>query len=120
MLVKHLIELIYSFHLKSYMLKSLIFIFLIVLYKEQNIRVRKNSTFSELFSVSNGVKQCGVLSPILFSLYLDKLLVELRELGIAWHRLSYERFVHWLFYLCRRYHYYCSILLCFELNVECL
>ena len=49
------------------------------------MRVRWNSTFSELFSVSNGVKQGGVLSPILFSLYLDKLLVELRELGIGCH-----------------------------------
>ena len=56
-----------------------------VVYKEQNIRVRWNSTFSELFSVCNGVKQGGVLSPILFSLYLDKLLVELREFGIGCH-----------------------------------
>ena len=37
------------------------------------------------YSVSNGVKQGGVLSPIIFSLYLDKLLVELRELGIGCH-----------------------------------
>ena len=59
--------------------------FLMVLYKEQNIRVRWNSTFSELFSVSNGVKQGGVQLPILFSLYLDKILVELRELGIGCH-----------------------------------
>ena len=56
-----------------------------VLYKKQNMRVRWNSTFSELFSVSNRVKKGGVLSPILFSLYLDKLLVELRELGIGCH-----------------------------------
>ena len=35
--------------------------------------------------MSNGVKQGGVLSPILFSLYMDKLLVELRELGIGCH-----------------------------------
>ena len=56
-----------------------------VLYKEQNMRVRWNSTFSELFSVSNGVKQGGVLSPILISLYLDKLLVELRKPGIGCH-----------------------------------
>ena len=49
------------------------------------MRVRWNLTFSELFSVSNVVKQGGVLSPILFSLYFDKLLVELRELGIGYH-----------------------------------
>ena len=35
--------------------------------------------------VSNGVKQGGVLSPILFSFYLDKLLVLLCELGIGCH-----------------------------------
>ena len=35
--------------------------FSMVLYKEQNIRARWNSTFSERFSVSNGVKQEGVL-----------------------------------------------------------
>ena len=56
--------------------------FLMVLHKEQ---VRWNSTFSEFFSVSNGVKQGGVLIPILFSIYLDKRLVELRELGICCH-----------------------------------
>ena len=54
--------------------------FLMVLYKGQNMRVRWNSTFSDFFSVSNGVKRGGVLSPILFSLYLDTLL-----LGIGCH-----------------------------------
>ena len=49
------------------------------------MRVRYNSTFSELLSVSNGVKQGSVLSPILLGLYLDKLLVELREIGIECH-----------------------------------
>ena len=43
------------------------------------MRVRWNSTFSELFFC----KQGGVLSPILFSLFLVKLLVELHELGIG-------------------------------------
>ena len=37
------------------------------------------------FSVSNGVKQGGVLSPLLFSLYLDQLLVALRELVLGCH-----------------------------------
>ena len=86
-----------------------------VLYKEQNMRVRWNSTFSVLVSVSNGVKQGGVLSPILFSLYLDKLLVELRELGIGCHMngLFTGAFIY-------ADDITCSILLCFELNVECL
>ena len=67
------------------MSKSLIFTFLMVLYKVQNMRVRWNSTFSELFSASKGVNQGCVLSPILISPYFDKRLVELRELGIVCH-----------------------------------
>jgi retron-type reverse transcriptase len=36
---------------------------------------------SEFFSVMNGVKQGGILSPILFSLYIDELLEQLRASG---------------------------------------
>ena len=46
---------------KSYMLKIPSYLrFLMVSYKEQNIRVRWNSTLNFLFSVSNGIKQRGV------------------------------------------------------------
>ena len=37
-------------------------------------------TLSRTFSVINGVKQCGVLSPLLFTVYLDQLI-----LGIGFH-----------------------------------
>ena len=43
---------------------------------------------SEYFSVSNGVKQGGVLSSMLFSLYIDQLLVilqKLKQLGVGCH-----------------------------------
>ena len=33
-----------------------------------------------LFKISNGVKQGGVLCPVLFSIYLDQLIVQLRHL----------------------------------------
>ena len=33
---------------------------------------------SNYFSLSNGVKQGGVLSPVLFTLYIDKLLIKLK------------------------------------------
>ena len=59
--------------------------FLMILYRDQTMRVRWNGSISEQFSVSNGVKQGGVLSPLLFSLYLDELLVKLRELGLGCH-----------------------------------
>ena len=37
------------------------------------------------FSLSNGVKQGGVLSPILFTLYIDKLLIRLKHAHIGCH-----------------------------------
>lgn len=40
---------------------------------------------SKFFNVSNGVKQGGVLSPILFTLYIDKLLMKLRRIGSGCH-----------------------------------
>ena len=40
---------------------------------------------SRYFSLSNGVKQGGVLSPILFTLYIDKLLSRLNHAHIGCH-----------------------------------
>ena len=40
---------------------------------------------SEFFTVMNGVKQGGVLSPVLFAVYADGLLLRLRESGIGCH-----------------------------------
>ena len=37
------------------------------------------------FHVSNGVKQGGVLSPILFCVYLDELLLRLKCSGLGCH-----------------------------------
>ena len=37
---------------------------------------------SESFTVMNGVKQGGVLSPVLFTVYTDGLLLRLQESGI--------------------------------------
>ena len=45
--------------------------------------VRWGSTFSDSFSVANGVCQGGVLSPILFTLYIDDLLMDLKEQGVG-------------------------------------
>ena len=53
--------------------------FLILLYTTQKIRVKWRNTLSANSSVLNGVKQGGVMSPILFSVYLDDLLCRLRQ-----------------------------------------
>ena len=45
--------------------------------------MRWNATLSPAFSVSNGVRQGGVLSPILFTIYMDDLLLGLKGLGIG-------------------------------------
>ena len=57
--------------------------FLLSWYKNQSMSVKWGESFSAPFSVSNGVRQGGVLSPILFTLYIDDLLVDLSKLGVG-------------------------------------
>ena len=52
---------------------------LLNMYINQKLRVRWESTHSSYFNVHNGVKQGGVISPILFCIYIDSLLVELEK-----------------------------------------
>ena len=54
-------------------------------YSRQMARVGWNNIMSEYFSVSNGVKQGGVLSSMLFSLYIDPLLEKLKQSGVGCH-----------------------------------
>ena len=58
---------------------------LFILYKDQRIRMRWNTCLSDIVGISNGVKQGAVLSPILFTKYIDNLLVRLRESGVGCH-----------------------------------
>ena len=55
------------------------------IYEEQNMHIRWNNAVTDYFTISNGVKQGGVLSPILFSLYLDQLISWLRYIGMDCH-----------------------------------
>jgi len=43
--------------------------------------VRWNGVFSDFFKVSCGVRQGGILSPVLFNLYVDDLIELLRDSG---------------------------------------
>lgn len=56
---------------------------LLNLYTSQGIRVKWDSNVTDMFSTSNGVKQGGVLSPILFTVYIDVLLSRLRASGLG-------------------------------------
>ena len=52
-------------------------------YEDQYAWVKWGSSRSSTFSIVNGTRQGSILSPALFALYVDDLLVELRKLGVG-------------------------------------
>ena len=54
---------------------------LLAMHTDQLVRLRWGGVVSDSISVSNGVKQGGILSPVLFSIYADAILNALRESG---------------------------------------
>ena len=54
---------------------------LVYWYETQTICVRWGNLVSESFSVSNGVRQGGILSPRLFAIYIDDISAVLNKLG---------------------------------------
>ena len=51
----------------------------------QNLRVKWGDTITDGFTCQNGVKQGGVISPILFCIYMDVLLLKLSKAGVGCH-----------------------------------
>ena len=58
---------------------------LVFIYEEQTGWVKIGGLWSEEFGISNGTRLGSVLSPSLFSVYLDDLLVQLRKLSLGCH-----------------------------------
>ena len=53
---------------------------LLCMYSQQSLRIKYSSVITEKFHVRNGVKQGGILSLILFALYIDVLFQRLQNL----------------------------------------
>ena len=51
--------------------------------------IRRGTTSTSIFTVSNGVKQGGVLSPVIFNVYMDDRSTRLCDSNIAGH-ISYK------------------------------
>ena len=58
---------------------------LLHMYTKQELQVWWGTVCSNVFNVCNGVKQGGVLSPVLFAVYMDELLVRLKRSGVGCH-----------------------------------
>ncbi len=54
---------------------------ILYMYTNQNLNIKWNNFMSDYFSTSNGVRQGGVKSPILFGVYIDELLVRFKHSG---------------------------------------
>ena len=53
------------------------------MYEDQYACVKWGGSRSSIFSIVNGTRQGSILSPTLFAVYVDDLLVELRNLGVG-------------------------------------
>ena len=69
---------------------------LVFWYTQQDMKVRWGNTISSSFKVGNGVKQGGILSPVLFNIYMDKLSIALNPGTPYGTYMSHVFFLHLL------------------------
>ena len=62
---------------------------LLNMYEKQKLQVKWGNHKSGMFDVNNGVKQGGVLSPVLFAVYIDELFDRLANCGHGCHLGNY-------------------------------
>ena len=53
------------------------------LYGNKQFQIRWNNCLSNMYNMRNGVKQGAVLSPIIFTMYIDELFYELKRAGVG-------------------------------------
>ena len=58
---------------------------LLDMYTRQRVQALWKKSKSDVFTVNNGVKQGGILSPILFCVYIDELLTRINNSGLGCH-----------------------------------
>ena len=70
-------------------LPPLIIFFLLNWYKSQELCVKWGGIVSYAFCIANRVRQGGVLSPVLFTIYMDEFLLQLKrkDIGCHWDHL---------------------------------
>ena len=59
------------------------------------MNIRWSNIVSSLFHVTNGVKQGGIISPVLFNVYMDDLSTPFNNSGIGGHisEINYKPFM---------------------------
>ena len=67
-------------HVPLFVIKLLVF-----WYSQQQMNIRWGNTVSSSFPFTNGLKQGGIISPVLFNVYMNKLSTSLINSGIGGH-----------------------------------
>ena len=67
-------------HVSLFVIKLLVF-----WYSLQQMNIKWSNTVSSSFHVNNGVKQCGIISAVLFNVYIDDLSISRNNSGIGGH-----------------------------------